>query len=259
MKTYLCQIEITGKENSFFRISVSYENRQTKFSFCPESKELLFEKDDELTDILKEHEYQLRKILHNKRLSTFFIGFKLNIVLKNNQYVIDFNDKSKIVVLDKTKPKTETFVLNKYESNIQKIYTDGCYLEKKQRGAYAVLLKLPEGKYEIISGKIETKSSCTTELIAVIEGLKAIPESRKVRIITDSRYVIKGLTEWINNWKLNEWHTAQGEKVKNKKFWIQFNNLTDNKYIEFEWVKSHSKHFENTLCDKYARETAEKE
>jgi ribonuclease HI len=74
--------------------------------------------------------------------------------------------------------------------------------------------------------------------------------------VTDSQYVRKGLTEWIINWKLNNWTTANGEKVKNIEYWKRFDRLTDDRYIEFKYVKSHSGHFENTMADLYARDMA---
>ena len=92
--------------------------------------------------------------------------------------------------------------------------------------------------------------------MAVIKGLENTKEQNKIRIITDSRYIIKGLTQWIFNWKLNNWHTVQGEKAKNIEYWKQFDKLSEGKYIEFEWVKAHSNQFENSLCDFYAKQAA---
>ena len=111
---------------------------------------------------------------------------------------------------------------------------------------------------DIKFGIKEIQNSSLIELIAVIEGLKELADHKKVRIVTDSRYVIKGLTEWLYNWKLNDWYTAQGEKVKNITFWKEYFMLTQGKYIEFEWVKAHSSHFENTICDSYAKELLNK-
>ncbi|WBW99763.1 RNase H family protein [Oceanirhabdus sp. W0125-5] len=53
---------------------------------------------------------------------------------------------------------------------------------------------------------------------------------------------------------MNGWLTANGEKVKDIDNWVKFDKLTEGKYIEFQWVKGHSDHFENTLCDLYAKD-----
>ena len=62
----------------------------------------------------------------------------------------------------------------------------------------------------------------------------------------------------IYNWKLNNWYTAQGETVKNKDYWLEYSELTRGKYIDFEWIKGHSAHLENTICDSYAGELLER-
>jgi len=158
--------------------------------------------------------------------------------------------------LDRTGRKYDVKSIEKDEYPILKVFTDGCYLEKFGQGAFAVIIKKLNGKLDLVAKKTEADSSSLIELIAVIEGLKSLPSADYLRIISDSRYVIKGLTEWIFNWKLNDWHTAQGEKVKNIAYWQEFDLLTEGKYVEFEWVKGHSSHFENTLCDFYAKQTA---
>lgn len=89
-----------------------------------------------------------------------------------------------------------------------------------------------------------------------IKSLEILANEKQLRIVTDSQYVRKGITEWIFYWKLNGWLTANGRQVRNIEFWKKFDRLTENKYIEFQRVKSHSGHFENTICDLYAKEKA---
>ncbi|WP_243156187.1 RNase H family protein [Clostridium sp. C2-6-12] len=66
------------------------------------------------------------------------------------------------------------------------------------------------------------------------------------------------LLEWLPIWKLNNFKTINGESPKNLEKWLMFDGLCNGKYIEFQWVKGHSNHFENSLCDIYAKETAKK-
>jgi len=105
-------------------------------------------------------------------------------------------------------------------------------------------------------GPTSASSSTLTELHAAIRGLEILSSYEKIRIVTDSQYVRKGLTEWIWNWKLNDWHTANGTRVKNIEAWEKIERLTDGKYIEIEWVKSHRNHLQNILCDKLAKSAA---
>lgn len=249
-------MEIIDKLASFYQIIIYSGEKSCRISFSPELKKLDFIDNNELSNELKENIYQLRKILHNKRPDTFYEGFKLKFILKNNADAIAFNDLSKLIVLDRRFGKYQVISKLKTNSFFLHLFTDGCFLEKHKRGAYAVLFKKPNGKLELKVGKTRATSSSLIELLAVIEGLKLAKNVENMRIISDSRYVIKGLTEWMFNWKLNDWHTAQCEKVKNISYWKEFDQLTVGKYVEFEWVKGHSFHFENTLCDFYAKQAA---
>ena len=104
--------------------------------------------------------------------------------------------------------------------------------------------------------RTKSGNSNLMEMLAVMEALELIGEEEKIRIVTDSQYVRKGLTEWVFNWKLNNWRTANNEQVKTLKYLMELDLLTDNKYLELQWVKGHADHFENTMCHLYAKEEA---
>lgn len=256
MKLFLFEMEIVEKIGNSYKIHIFDANTSTTILFSPDIKTLEFLKDDWISRLLKENEYQYRKILHNKRRDTFFTGFKLKFSIQDKKNVAEFNDFSKIVVLDRRNGKFESYVIDKGLDEIYEIYTDGSFLQKLGKGASVVLIKNLKGDYKIFSYKTERKSSALIELIAVIKGLEISKNVEKIRIISDSLYVRKGPTEWLFNWKLNNWYTANGEKAKNIVFWKRIDKLTEGRYIEFMWVKGHSSHFENTLCDLYAKKIA---
>ncbi len=256
MKMFVFNMEIIeNKENSFL-IKISNTKETALIQFSPENKILKFLSKNTLSSYLKENEYQIRKILHNKRPETFYKGFNLKFALRDKKEVSAFNDLSKIVVLDKRNDKNDSYVIDKGLKKIYEVFTDGSFLEKQGKGGYVVLIKDLKGKYNLNTKKTEVGSSCLIELLAAIKALELLKDIEKIRIITDSQYVRKGLTEWIINWKLNKWYTANGYKVKNIEYWEKFDSLTENKYIEFKWVKGHSNNFENTICDLYAKDTA---
>jgi len=254
MYPLVCNMKIINSEDGFFDILITGKNMKSIIKFNPEEKFLIINPENKLGCILKDNEYQLRKILHNKRKDTFFTGFKLNFILNKNINAIAFNDLTKLIIYDNRNIVPDIFVTDKYEYNFITLYTDGSYSEKKKICSYVALIKNEHHKYNITFGIKNIQNSSLIEMIAVIEGLKKLSNKQKIRIVTDSRYVIKGLTEWIYNWQLNDWHTAQGKKVKNIEYWKDFQKLTKNKYIEFEWVKGHNFHYENTICDRYAKE-----
>lgn len=88
--------------------------------------------------------------------------------------------------------------------------------------------------------------------MAVIQALEALTRPVPVRIITDSQYVKKGITEWIYNWKRNGWRTAAKQPVKNTDLWQRLDSLVAANDVEWRWVKGHSGHPENERADTLA-------
>lgn len=90
------------------------------------------------------------------------------------------------------------------------------------------------------------------ELRAAIEGLKALTETCKVDLTTDSNYVRQGISQWITNWKRNGWRTADKKAVKNADLWQSLDSETERHHISWHWVKGHSGHRENEIADQLA-------
>ncbi|AWI04632.1 ribonuclease H family protein [Clostridium drakei] len=258
MKMLLFKMEIIDVYNNSYKIKISDNIEDALIEFDPLKKELNFILNNNLTNCLKANEYQLRKMLHNKRIDTYYVGFKVKLVLRSNKDVAAFNDRSKIVVLDKRTTNNYSYVIdeNKCEEKIYKIFSDACYFENKKYGGFAFIIEDLEGNYKLHTEKVQAIGSSQAELTAVIKAIELLKNIEKIRIVTDSQYVRKGLTEWIPCWKLNDFKTINGEPVKNIENWILFDNICNGKYIEFQWVKGHSNHFENSLCDMYARDAA---
>ena len=92
------------------------------------------------------------------------------------------------------------------------------------------------------------------ELTAVIKSLELIKRPSSIIITTDSTYVKNGITEWINNWKVKGWKTANKKPVKNKDLWQQLDKLTENHKITWKWVRGHTGHAGNERADELANE-----
>lgn len=253
MNYFQLKMEITNKAEGAYTILISNKNSECKICFSPQSKELKYLEENELTQFIKLKEFQLRKLLHNKRSESFYIGFKLNFVLHDGLPDTKFYDLTKITILDN---RENQYFVKKTEvksKNITELFTDGSFNNEKNTGGYAILIKTIQNEYWINQIKTKRKDNNLNELLAVKEGLKYLNEEIKIRVVTDSQYVIKGITEWLPLWKINKFYTANGTKAKNIKEWKEVDQLLKGKYIEFEWVKSHSDHFENTICDMKAK------
>lgn len=258
MKMMLFTMEIIDAENNNYKIKISNGSEYSLIEFDPLKKELHFVNDNNLTDFFRVNEYQLRKMLHNKRIDTYYVGFNLKFVIREDKDVAAFNDRSKIVVLDKRNNNYDSYAIDETsaEEKIYKIFTDASYFENKNYGGFAFIIEDLKGNNNLYTEKVQGIGSSQAELEAAIKALKLLKDIEKVRIITDSQYVRKGLTEWMPLWKLNGFKTINGEPAKNIKKWLSFDKACNGKYIEFQWVKAHSNHFENSLCDMYARDAA---
>ena len=136
-----------------------------------------------------------------------------------------------------------------------KIYTDGSCLGNPGNGGWAAIIIEDEKKTRIKGSKKNTTNN-QMELLAPIKALKKIPKGSNVQILTDSKYVKSGITEWINNWKKNGWKTANKQPVKNKELWTQLDLMTSEFEIKWSWVKGHSTDKLNNEVDLIAREAA---
>ncbi len=131
------------------------------------------------------------------------------------------------------------------------IFTDGACRGNPGPGGWGALLRAGDTEKELWGGERETTNN-RMELTAAIKGLEALKRPSKVSLTTDSQYVRKGITEWIENWKRKDWQTAAKKPVKNKDLWQQLDELSTRHDISWHWVKGHSGHVENERVDALA-------
>ena len=136
------------------------------------------------------------------------------------------------------------------------IYTDGACSGNPGPGGWAAILKHPAtGSEKKLSGGEPETTNNRMELMAAIEGLRAVKDRRRVRLVSDSEYVIKGLTVWINGWIANHWRRgrkAGAPPVKNADLWQTLYALAQQHEMTYEHVRGHSGHPENEECDRLA-------
>ena len=131
------------------------------------------------------------------------------------------------------------------------IYTDGACRGNPGDGGWGVLIKYENTSKEIYGGEKNTTNN-KMELKAAIEGLKALNESCIVNLTTDSKYVMQGITSWIDNWKKNNWKSSTKKDVKNKDLWLLLDKHVSMHQVKWFWVKGHSGHEENEIADTLA-------
>ena len=132
-----------------------------------------------------------------------------------------------------------------------KIYTDGACSGNPGKGGWGALIQENDDETKI-SGSAMNTTNNRMELTAVIKALEFYEKPREIEIFTDSKYVMQGITEWIKNWKNNQWKTSQKKDVKNKDLWLLLDLASEKHNIEWNWVKGHAGNYGNEIADKLA-------
>ena len=134
------------------------------------------------------------------------------------------------------------------------LFTDGAC--KGNPGLVAgALLRYGSKEKELWGGELLTTNN-RMELLAAIEGLKALTRACEVVLTTDSNYVKQGMEQWLAGWKRNGWRTASKEPEKNQDLWQQLDAQVQRHQIEWRWVKGHAGHAENERADALANRGA---
>jgi len=144
----------------------------------------------------------------------------------------------------------------KRDPGVIHIYTDGACKGNPGPGGWGAILEVDGTEREMCGGEAVTTNN-RMELTAVIEALAALKRPCRVVLHTDSQYVMKGITEWIHNWKKRGWRTAAKEPVKNVDLWKKLDEAVGAHEIEWKWVKGHAGHEGNERADALANKGVE--
>lgn len=104
---------------------------------------------------------------------------------------------------------------------------------------------------ELYGGEAETTNN-RMELMAAIIGLESLSRPCRVHLTTDSKYVLQGITDWIDNWKKKGWKNSAKKPVKNADLWKRLDKAREPHTVEWEWVRGHTGHDENEIADQLA-------
>ncbi|MDX1664774.1 MAG: ribonuclease HI [Candidatus Promineifilaceae bacterium] len=133
------------------------------------------------------------------------------------------------------------------------IYSDGGADPNPGIGGWAAILRM-DGRERVLKGHDPQTTNNRMELTAAIEALRALPPGRQITFYTDSQYVRRGITEWIDNWAEAGWQRRGGKPIANVDLWQQLWPLTRQHEIDWRWVKGHSGDPLNERVDELARQ-----
>ncbi|HET6604623.1 MAG TPA: ribonuclease HI [Xanthomonadaceae bacterium] len=136
-----------------------------------------------------------------------------------------------------------------------RIHTDGACLGNPGPGGWAALLRY-NGSEREISGAAPATTNNRMELSAAIFALEALTEPCRVDLHTDSQYVQRGISEWLQGWKSRNWRTASGAPVKNVDLWQRLDAAAARHRVVWHWVRGHAGDRDNERVDVLARAAA---
>jgi len=134
---------------------------------------------------------------------------------------------------------------------VVEIYTDGACRGNPGPGGWGVWLKSGEAEKELYGGEEETTNN-RMELMAAIQALEVLNQSCTIKLHSDSKYVLQGITEWMENWKKRGWKTAAKKPVKNEDLWRRLDKAMQRHDVDWTWVKGHSGNVGNEKADQLA-------
>ena len=138
------------------------------------------------------------------------------------------------------------------KKGIVEIFTDGACSGNPGPGGYGAILKYGR-KTKEISGCERATTNNRMEMLALIEALRQLKRPCRIKVATDSHYLLKGMTEWIHGWIRRNWLSSQKKPVLNRDLWEELLELSKPHQVEWQWIKGHDGHPENERCDQLAR------
>ncbi len=141
-------------------------------------------------------------------------------------------------------------------SSTVQLFTDGACSGNPGPGGWGVILRWRDTERELFGGEPSTTNN-RMELLAVIEGLRALKKPCRVDVYTDSQYVQKGMTQWLEGWKKKDFKVKGGGHRPNHDLWRALDALAVTHDVAWHWVRGHAGHAENERADALARQGAE--
>ncbi len=132
------------------------------------------------------------------------------------------------------------------------IYTDGACSGNPGPGGWGAVLRYGTREKEIYGGEPAETTNNRMELMAPIRALESLTRPVVVRLHTDSKYVLDGVTKWLPRWKRNGWQTSAKQPVKNADLWQRLDAAVQRHQVQWHWVKGHAGHPENERADQLA-------
>ncbi len=222
-------------------------------TFFLKTNTILFRHENQLATNIRNNKHQFEKILHSACCRPLTAGQTISCVFLENFTFLKEEDFLNFIRIDRREKKLNISTSALGLSGVKKIYADGSFMPQSRQAGYGGFIENPDGTRKRFSGATQGRSSNLTELLAITKGLQRLQEEEVIQINTDSRFVIRGLCQWVHFWRHNNWQSAYGRDVRHSSYWREADRLCEDKCIEFKWIKAHSGHEKQELCHQLAK------
>ena len=132
------------------------------------------------------------------------------------------------------------------------LYCDGSCLGNPGPGGWAYRIWKDRRVLREHSGNEQSTTNNRMELRAAIEGLNSFPGAGDIVVVSDSRYLISGMTELLLLWSARNWRSSNGAAVQNQALWQELVRASGRHQISWHWVPGHSGVPEQEYVDRLA-------
>lgn len=259
MEVIKIKLQVKSTKEDRVECFLSDENESLRLIYDPEKGEVEFEEESNLAATIHKLQFQFEKVLRSAIKGKLKPNQTINCVFIEDFRFLEEADFNTYIRVDRRKDDLQITTSKTETKDIHKIYADGSHSSEFNQSAYGGFTEDPNGTQQIYSRMIEGGSSNMMELLAVLDGLQRLKSVDKIQINTDSRFVIRGLVQWIHFWQYNNWQTAFGRDVQFAEYWKEVNELCKGKLMEFNWIKGHSGNEKQDFCHRLARKTMNNE
>ncbi len=233
------------------------DNSGTNYlNYFPVERTIELKNENLLADKIRSNYFQFEKIIRSAINGKIKINQIIHCVFIEDFPFLKDADFFEFIRVDRRNNNLQITLHKTFIDNIYQIYADGSFSSKTGKSGFGVIIQTPNGNSKTFTESFNGGSNNLMELLAVTEGLKQLKSESTIRVNTDSRFVIRGLVQWVHFWRHNNWQTAHGHKVKFASEWVEIDALCENKLIEFKWIKGHSGHEEQCICHNLAKQSA---
>lgn len=256
MKPVKLTIEIETISEHKIGCGISNETENNHLYYDTVTSLIKFTSENNLAETVTRNQFQFEKIIRSALKGKLKTGQTINCVFLEGYKFLNDADYSNIIRVDRRNGALEITTSETASTHIHKVYADGSFAEKTGHSAFGGFTETPNGKRNVFSQSFKGGSNNLMELLAVTKGLQLLETVKHIQVNTDSRFVIRGLVQWVHFWRHNNWQSAYGCTVKFAENWQQIDKLCKDKQIEFRWIKGHSGDEAHDFCHKLAKQSA---